>query len=205
VALVALTAWFVYALLAFGYRTYAQLRATGKTGFVGFALNQAPQERMAGALFALALVLGFVAPVLGMTLPAQALFRALLAGPTLTFAGSVLYAAGLCATLAAQFAMGPSWRIGVDASEETELVVHGPFTLVRNPIFSAMALTGSGLVLLFPSWLAIAAWGSLMIALELQVRFVEEPYLLRTHGEAYLRYARSTGRFVPGMGLLRSP
>jgi protein-S-isoprenylcysteine O-methyltransferase Ste14 len=37
-------------------------------------------------------------------------------------------------------------------------------------------------------------------SLEIQVRRVEEPYLLATHGEAYRRYASRTGRFVPGLG-----
>jgi protein-S-isoprenylcysteine O-methyltransferase Ste14 len=42
----------------------------------------------------------------------------------------------------------------------------------------------------------------LLAALEIQVRGVEEPYLLRTHGEAYRRYAAATGRFLPGIGRL---
>jgi protein-S-isoprenylcysteine O-methyltransferase Ste14 len=53
--------------------------------------------------------------------------------------------------------------------------------------------------------LAIAAFVALVTALELQVRLVEEPYLLRTHGENYANYAARVGRFVPGVGLLHSP
>jgi protein-S-isoprenylcysteine O-methyltransferase Ste14 len=40
----------------------------------------------------------------------------------------------------------------------------------------------------------------LVVAIELQVRFVEEPYLVRTHGESYRAYCRRVGRFVPGLG-----
>jgi SAM-dependent methyltransferase len=40
------------------------------------------------------------------------------------------------------------------------------------------------------------------VALEVQVRLVEEPYLLRTHGRAYAEYGARTGRFVPGLGRL---
>ncbi|MFL5908785.1 MAG: methyltransferase family protein, partial [Solirubrobacterales bacterium] len=36
--------------------------------------------------------------------------------------------------------------------------------------------------------------------LQLQVRFVEEPYLIRTHGDDYRAYASEVGRFVPGIG-----
>src|SRR5919106_1033091 len=41
-------------------------------------------------------------------------------------------------------------------------------------------------------------------SLQLQVRRVEEPYLARVHGPAYLSYAARTGRFLPGIGRLRS-
>jgi len=37
---------------------------------------------------------------------------------------------------------------------------------------------------------------------KIQVRLVEEPYLLRTHGPAYARYAQRVGRFLPGLGTL---
>jgi protein-S-isoprenylcysteine O-methyltransferase Ste14 len=40
-------------------------------------------------------------------------------------------------------------------------------------------------------------------ALELQVRRVEEPYLLGKHGAAYRSYTASVGQFIPGVGLIR--
>ena len=98
--------------------------------------------------------------------------------------------------------MGTSWRIGVDHEERTDLVTSGPFALVRNPIFAAMIPTGLGLVLMVPSWVAIAGFAGLVLALEIQVRVVEEPYLLQAHGERYAAYASRVGRFVPGVGRL---
>jgi protein-S-isoprenylcysteine O-methyltransferase Ste14 len=53
-----------------------------------------------------------------------------------------------------------------------------------------------------PSWVALAGVVALFVALELQVRVVEEPYLRRTHGAAYTDYASRVGRFVPGVGRL---
>lgn len=46
--------------------------------------------------------------------------------------------------LAAQQAMGRSWRIGVDTDERTELVTEGVFGLVRNPVFTAMIVAVGG-------------------------------------------------------------
>ena len=79
----------------------------------------------------------------------------------------------------------------------------GPFSLARNPIFAAMLPTSLGLALMVPSWVAFAGVLALFVALELQVRIVEEPYLRRTHGRPYLEYAARVGRFVPGVGRLR--
>ena len=100
--------------------------------------------------------------------------------------------------------MGTSWRIGVDARERTELVTTGLFGYVRNPIFAAMMLTGAGIVVLYATIPAVLAYACLLVALELQVRVVEEPYLLAMHGQAYRDYATRAGRFCPGVGCLRS-
>jgi protein-S-isoprenylcysteine O-methyltransferase Ste14 len=116
--------------------------------------------------------------------------------------GVVLAVAGIGATFYAQVAMGASWRIGVDPGERTELVTTGPFAFVRNPIFAAMLPTAVGLTLLVPSWVAFVGLVGLVAALELQVRVVEEPYLLRAHGASYAAYAARVGRFVPGVGRL---
>jgi protein-S-isoprenylcysteine O-methyltransferase Ste14 len=98
--------------------------------------------------------------------------------------------------------MGDSWRIGVEPEERTELVTSGPFAIVRNPIFAATIPAVIGFSLMVPSTVAILALAIVAIALELQVRVVEEPYLLHTHGETYRAYASRVGRFAPGLGLL---
>jgi protein-S-isoprenylcysteine O-methyltransferase Ste14 len=116
--------------------------------------------------------------------------------------GVVVMAAGITLTVWSQQTMGKSWRIGVDPQERTALVVHGPFRLARNPVYTGVGLTAVGLVLLLPN--AFAAFTLLAVAVGLQilVRAVEEPYLVRIHGEPYVAYASQTGRFVPRLGRL---
>jgi protein-S-isoprenylcysteine O-methyltransferase Ste14 len=92
--------------------------------------------------------------------------------------------------------------VGVDPSERTVLRSDGPFRWVRNPIFSWMILAASGLALLVPNAASLVGLAALVVGIELQVRLVEEPYLLRTHGAAYAGYAARTGRFLPGVGRL---
>ena len=65
-------------------------------------------------------------------------------------------------------------------------------------------VTGLGIALVVPNLLAALMLVGIVVAQQIQVRLVEEPYLLRVHGETYRRYAARTGRFVPGIGRLRS-
>jgi protein-S-isoprenylcysteine O-methyltransferase Ste14 len=99
--------------------------------------------------------------------------------------------------------MGDSWRIGVDERERTTLVCTGVFARVRNPIYTAMFTFGLGISLVTPNLVAVAGFVLLVATIELQVRRVEEPYLLRTHGEDYRVYTATMGRFIPGVGLIR--
>lgn len=199
-AALALALFVLYASLAFGGRMFIQVRRTGSTGFRGISGRAGSLEWLGGVLLVVAVVLSLAAPVLDLT-GTFGRFT-LLEGPVGRTLGIALYGLGLVGTLVAQGTMGSSWRIGVDASEETDLVTTGPFSLVRNPIFTAMTSTFLGLTLLVPNIVSLAGFLTLVVALELQVRFVEEPYLLRTHGDDYAGYANRVGRFLPGIGRL---
>ena len=196
----ALALYGVYMALAFGLRTWIQLRRTGESGFKGISGRPGSLEWIAGVLFVVAIGVGVAAPVLDVLdvlEPLEALDSA-----AVRSTGIAVFLAGLVGTLYAQIAMGESWRIGVDEQEQTALVTSGPFAVVRNPIFAAMLPASLGLALLVPNVVALAGLAALFIALEIQVRLVEEPYLLRRHGDSYRHYAARVGRFVPGLGRL---
>lgn len=197
--LVALLLFLLYAGLAFGLRTWQHLRRTGNTGFRGMSGRPGSVEWFGGALFVLSLVLAALGPLaewLGLVAPLVAV------PPAVADLAVFVVLLGTAATLAAQGTMGASWRIGVQAGERTELVTGGAFALVRNPIFSAMLVTGAGLLVLTPNALTLAGFLALVAGIELQVRFVEEPHLVRVHGERYRAYARRVGRFIPGLGTM---
>lgn len=199
-AAAALVLYGISLTLTFGVRIALQVRRTGSTGVIGLDRTAGSLGQFAGVLFATSLAMGALAPalaLLGVLEPIPALD-----GPVGHAVGLVLAVGGIGLTFGAQLAMGDAWRIGVDPEERTELVTDGPFGLVRNPIYSAMIPTVFGLVLMVPNVIAILAIVCLVTALELQVRLVEEPHLLRAHGEAYADYAASVGRFVPGIGFL---
>jgi protein-S-isoprenylcysteine O-methyltransferase Ste14 len=192
----ALLVYLVGLAVVFGLRTWLHRRRTGSTGFHGISGAPWSLRWWAGVLFVVALVLGVAALaaaildiVPAMTVPAP-----------VRGVGLALAVLGLGGVLVAQSGMGASWRIGVDDTERTDLVTGGVFAVVRNPIFTAMVLTQLGFTLAVPSWLSVLTTMTLVTAVELQVRLIEEPYLQAAHGEHYRRYAARTGRFVPRLG-----
>ena len=198
---VALGCYALYLALAFVLRSVIQLRRTGSTGFKGVSGHPGSLEWYAGILFGVALIIGVLAPVLDVTDVLDPIGA--VDGPGAHALGLALFGLGLAATLYAQLTMGESWRVGVDESERTDLVTGGPFAVVRNPIFAAMIPTSLGLTLMVPNVVALAGFAALVLALEIQVRLVEEPYLRKVHGQGYDSYAARTGRFMPGVGRMQ--
>jgi protein-S-isoprenylcysteine O-methyltransferase Ste14 len=192
-------------LIAFGALTFflrvaIQLRRTGETGLIGLRPGAGLADWLSGILFIGGMAMGVtsVILVLGNSLdPIDALDVGVVHAVGIVFA-----VAGGLAVFGAQLGMGESWRIGVSDEQGTDLVTGGWFSFCRNPIYTAMIIGWTGFALLVPTWLGIAAVPVIALGLELQVRAVEEPYLIQTHGEAYRAYASRVGRFVPGVGRL---
>ncbi len=194
---VALGLFVVWFLVIFVIRSILQKRATGDSGIRagGLTTGASAIETVAGWILVTALVAGVAAPI-----AAIADLRMLVDGDVVRIIGLVIAVAGILVTFLAQVAMGSEWRIGIDKSESTGLVTGGVFAIVRNPIFSAMILTAVGFGLLVPNVIAVSAVVLLVLAIELQVRYVEEPHLHELHGQHYRDYAATVGRFVPGVG-----
>jgi protein-S-isoprenylcysteine O-methyltransferase Ste14 len=191
----------VFVVLTLFVRVAIQLRRTGSTGLIGLRKGAGLLEWLSGLLF----IGGMAMAIVSLELVLQDSLDPIEALDVdgLHVIGIALAAVGGLAVFAAQLGMGASWRIGVSEDQGTDLVTTGWFTLVRNPIYAAMVVGWTGFALIVPTWLAFAAVVVIAIGLELQVRFVEEPYLFRTHGDEYRRYASRVGRFVPGVGRLR--
>lgn len=197
---VALALYVAFAAVTFGWRTWLQYRWTGDPGFRGLTGRAGSLEWWGGILVVFGSVLGAAAPateiggaIEPLRLPYQSLLNA---------AGLAAALSGFAMTFAAQLQMRASWRIGVDDRERTPLVTAGLFAVVRNPIFSGMLLVLAGVLLMAPNLLSAVALAATLAGVEIQVRRVEEPYLLRTHGEGYRAYARRVGRFAPWLGML---
>lgn len=195
-AVLALSLYLVGLVAAFGLRSWVHRKRTGSSGFRGLTGVPGSAQWWGGTLFISALVLGAAAPALALV----GIIAPPAVAPVLRWAGLVIAVAGFAGVLTAQAGMGASWRVGVDDAERTELVTTGVFALVRNPVFTAMLTALLGLVLLVPTVVSGAALVCLLLAVQIQVRRIEEPYLLATHGQTYATYATTVGRFLPGIG-----
>ena len=92
--------------------------------------------------------------------------------------------------------MGSNWTMAVNPKKKTALITHGPFAVVRHPIY-ALSLT-----LMACTMVAIPAWpmwlvGAIHISMILTKVASEERYLRQVHGADYDRYCQQTARFLP--------
>ena len=201
-AVLALVLLAVWLLLVAGLRTLIQLRRTGEVSVPRFRDRPGSPQWWARLLSSVTAM-----PRTASTAPAARTgvrSRPLIGGRPASSASGAATAQAK-PSVAAQLAMGASWRPDVDPDARTALVTNGPFRLVRNPIFTATtAAATTGLALLVPNLLAAAMLVAFVTALQIQVRLVEEPYLHRVHGTVYDQYAARTGRFLPWIGRQRT-
>jgi protein-S-isoprenylcysteine O-methyltransferase Ste14 len=190
-----------FLVLTLFVRVAIQLRRTGSTGLIGLRRGAGALEWLSGLLFIGGMAMAIVSLQLVLQDDLDPIEALDVDG--LHVIGIALAAVGGLAVFGAQLGMGASWRIGVSEDQGTDLITGGWFRFCRNPIYTAMIVGWTGFALIVPTWLAFAAVAVIAIGLELQVRVVEEPYLERTHGDEYGRYASRVGRFVPGVGRLR--
>lgn len=178
----------VFLITAFGVRTVVQRRNTGDSGWRLGRPSSAGEAIARGSMFASGGVLGVALAVSDAR------------SGTLAASGLAIAVAAIAFVSVAQLQMGSSWRIGVDHDERTDLIVDGLYALVRNPIYTGMAAFTLSQVLLLDGPLAVVGAVLMVIGVEVQVRRVEEPYLVATHGNAFTSWARRSGRFVPRLG-----
>ena len=199
----ALIVYAVFGLLAAVVRPWLQHRRTGDFGFRCLSSYPYGKGRLALPLLlvgALACPLALVADFTGI-----AAGRKLFVWAPAHAAGLVVMVSGGLLLVWSQLEMGASWRVGVRENERTPLVTAGLFGLVRNPIYLGASVFVVGAALVTPNVIALAGLACGLAGLEFQVRYVEEPYLRRIHGDDYDAYASRVGRFVPGIGRSRGP
>jgi protein-S-isoprenylcysteine O-methyltransferase Ste14 len=181
---VALACWWVLALVWLpGY--FLRLRARN-------APTPYPAAQVVAPLLLYAcFFLIFAAPRLG--------FRLLLTPrtPALGVLGDVLAVAGVAFAIWARLTLGRNWSgLIVSVREGQGLVQHGPYAIVRHPIYTGFisALIGTALTIgTLASWLGVAAG---VVALLIRAE-IEDRMMAAEFGEAHAAYRARTRKLIP--------
>jgi len=128
--------------------------------------------------------------------PPPGILRPVIVSPAVAWVGLAVALGAFTLTLICWKKMGSSWRMGVDPSEKTMLIVTGPFARVRHPIYALSSVLMLATVAAEPAPAMIAVAVVHLVLLQLEARR-EEKYLLGIHGAAYGEYCARVGRFFP--------
>jgi protein-S-isoprenylcysteine O-methyltransferase Ste14 len=190
------------AAVLLGARSFQRMPTAGRSRFQGLTGRRLGRAERAGRLcLGLAIVAGLLSPLLAAAhlLPVYAHTEDTVGqNPVvgdLDWLGLAVSAAAIALACLAQPTPSSSWP-------RTGRATHGIFTIVRNPILTAMVALQVGVTLIAPTWLAIAGVAAMVLASQIHTRRAEEPYLLATRGQAHRSYAARTGRFLPALGRL---
>lgn len=124
--------------------------------------------------------------------------RFLPAGPGWFSPGWLLTAAGLLFTVWARASLGRNWSGFVTIKDHHELVISGPYRLVRHPIYTGLLLAFAGSAVALGEWRGILG---LLIALPAfwWKLSLEEAWLRQQFGAAYADYQRRVAPLIPGI------
>jgi protein-S-isoprenylcysteine O-methyltransferase Ste14 len=186
----------LYALLAFGWRSWRVYRQSGQRVWVLHSDDSA--HGYVGRAFKVVMVALLMVVLWQAVDPAGFAAMGTMAGSAsavMLGVGWLLLVASLLGAMVAQAHMGLSWRIGIDETQGTALVTTGLFAHSRNPVFLFMrlGLLGFWLVLPHAATLAVLIAGELLM--QVQVR-LEEHHLRTSHGDDYAGYVARVRRWL---------
>jgi protein-S-isoprenylcysteine O-methyltransferase Ste14 len=102
----------------------------------------------------------------------------------------------LAATVKCWKRMGSNWRMDVGVTTKAPLITDGFFARIRHPIYAFSILLMLCSVAIVPTAPMVAV-AAIHIAMMSAKARSEERHLIAVHGEAYARYLRTSGRFLP--------
>ncbi len=119
--------------------------------------------------------------------------------PASLICGFAITALGECLRLWAVSHAGGATRTTGEAGAGAELITHGPFAYVRNPLYLGNFIIAFGFCVMASAWMPwmLLIFGALF---GLQYRLIislEEEYLRRHFGQIYETYLANVPRFFP--------
>lgn len=110
--------------------------------------------------------------------------------------GAAITAGGLVFSVWARRHLGKNWSQKVTVKKDHELIVSGPYSLVRHPIYTGLLLGLLGTAVARGEWRGLLAVALVFAALWHKLR-LEEKWMRAQFGEPYEAYARRVAALVP--------
>jgi protein-S-isoprenylcysteine O-methyltransferase Ste14 len=165
-------------------------RPPGRTTGAADRVLRPPIQLVFGALWIGVCILLWRPIPLALPPPVRAI--ALILGTLLAFPGLALYWWGAW-TLGEMYK--PASALGVQLNVAHRLVTHGPFALVRHPLYLGLQMAAFGGLLIFRTW-ALTFVALSFLALVLRARREEEA-LAAEFGEAWKAYTQHVPCWIP--------
>jgi protein-S-isoprenylcysteine O-methyltransferase Ste14 len=116
--------------------------------------------------------------------------------PAAAWLGVILCASGMVFAVWARRALGDDWSQDVELKQGHRLVLQGPYSLVRHPIYTAHLLIALGSAITFDSWLGYAAVASFFVGFSVKL-VQEEELLMRNFPDKYPEYRMRVKALIP--------
>jgi protein-S-isoprenylcysteine O-methyltransferase Ste14 len=113
--------------------------------------------------------------------------------------GAALTFAGLAFAIWARFIIAGNWSSYVELKQDHELIVAGPYALVRHPIYTGLLLAFVGAALAVGEWRGVLSVAIVAASFWRKLK-LEEAVMRGQFGEAYARYAARVPALIPFLG-----
>jgi protein-S-isoprenylcysteine O-methyltransferase Ste14 len=110
--------------------------------------------------------------------------------------GFALTVAGLAFTCWARVTLGRNWSGVVQLKQDHELIVRGPYSIVRHPIYTGLLLAFLGSAIAVGEWRALLATAIVGISFWYKLR-QEERWLCELFGDQYRDFMRRVKALIP--------
>jgi protein-S-isoprenylcysteine O-methyltransferase Ste14 len=114
---------------------------------------------------------------------------------TISWIGVFLCLLGLAFVFYSLASFKKSFRVGIDVNVVEELITTGVFAFSRNPMYVAFELVLFGEFLIFSSWILLVYMIAAIWLFRRQI-LLEEDFLKRHYGRAYMEYCKRVRRYI---------
>jgi len=110
--------------------------------------------------------------------------------------GAGITLAGLLFCVWARVHLGQNWSRSVTIKQDHELIVTGPYSLVRHPIYTGLFVAFIGTALVIGQVRAVVAYAMIVLSLWYKLR-LEEKWMRAQFGAKYEEYSSHVSAVVP--------